>query len=178
MSADWTAINRVRAEFPAGFCRGLCVGSCYGPVEHSDAEHAQLVELGVTLPTPAGDPAGWARALDAPDYRCPALGADNRCTVYDDRPTVCREWGASELHPCPFGCVPDGGRIPPRRAWRLILRALAAGGVSLMGGTQTDVQAALAAARRGEPVPPMVRMIARYASTNVRRMSASRREAS
>jgi hypothetical protein len=45
------------------------------------------------------------------DYTCPAL-KDGRCSVYDVRPTLCRLWGVVEDMPCPWGCVPDGGRLP------------------------------------------------------------------
>ena len=37
-------------------------------------------------------------ALDKPlGLRCPHLGADNLCTVYDRRPEVCRSYAADEL---------------------------------------------------------------------------------
>lgn len=37
-------------------------------------------------------------ALDKPlGLRCPHLGADNLCTVYDRRPDVCRSYSADEL---------------------------------------------------------------------------------
>ena len=37
-------------------------------------------------------------ALDKPlGLRCPHLGADNLCTVYDRRPAVCRSYAADEL---------------------------------------------------------------------------------
>ncbi|WP_434383364.1 YkgJ family cysteine cluster protein [Melittangium boletus] len=37
-------------------------------------------------------------ALDKPlGLRCPHLGADNLCTVYDRRPQVCRDYAADEV---------------------------------------------------------------------------------
>ncbi len=37
-------------------------------------------------------------ALDKPlGLRCPHLGSDNLCTVYEDRPAVCRSYAADEL---------------------------------------------------------------------------------
>jgi hypothetical protein len=40
---------------------------------------------------------------------CPLL-VDNRCSMYDNRPLICRLWGIIREMPCPFGCAPD--RIP------------------------------------------------------------------
>lgn len=48
---------------------------------------------------------------------CPAL-VENRCTVYDVRPTICRLWGAGPGMACPWGCEPDVPLTPRERAWR------------------------------------------------------------
>jgi Fe-S-cluster containining protein len=34
----------------------------------------------------------WERVLPYVDGRCQFLGADDRCTIYDDRPQSCREF--------------------------------------------------------------------------------------
>lgn len=44
-------------------------------------------------------------------YTCPALTKDLRCGVYEIRPFVCRVWGASESLPCPWGCLPESGKL-------------------------------------------------------------------
>jgi hypothetical protein len=31
---------------------------------------------------------------------------EGRCAIYDDRPLVCRLWGAIPTMRCPFGCEP------------------------------------------------------------------------
>ena len=39
---------------------------------------------------------------------CPALDvAFGLCSVYPDRPTLCRLWGVVEKMRCPFGCEPE-----------------------------------------------------------------------
>lgn len=51
---------------------------------------------------------------------CPALTMLNRCGVYDDRPTICRLWGATAVLSCPYGCVPAGGHMSEREAHLLL----------------------------------------------------------
>lgn len=41
------------------------------------------------------------------DGTCPMLTADQRCSVYELRPLVCRLWGMSEQMPCAWGCTPS-----------------------------------------------------------------------
>jgi hypothetical protein len=102
-----SAAPRAWDRIPAMHCKGLCAESC-GPIEASTEERALLVERGVNLPS-VGQ-AMTAFFMDG-DYTCPAL-KDERCSVYDVRPTICRLWGAVEGMPCPHGCLPDGGRLP------------------------------------------------------------------
>ena len=44
-------------------------------------------------------------------YRCPALTNDGRWSVYEDRPSICRLWGAQQAMPCRHGCQPDAGLL-------------------------------------------------------------------
>lgn len=42
--------------------------------------------------------------------RCPYLGKDHRCAIYETRPFVCRIFGNTSAHTrliCPRGCGPD-----------------------------------------------------------------------
>jgi len=43
----------------------------------------------------------------AAEALCPFLGADFRCTVYADRPPICKVFGQDALHPC-YHLNPDG----------------------------------------------------------------------
>lgn len=97
------------AQVPELDCKGLCHTSC-GVIECSRREHERIIETsGVRIPTMMEfveiDRAGEMIV-------CPALGPDNRCTVYDVRPMICRLWGATVPMPCPYGCKPvDGGEL-------------------------------------------------------------------
>ncbi|HWE54176.1 MAG TPA: YkgJ family cysteine cluster protein [Acidimicrobiales bacterium] len=116
------SLDDVYRQIPAVACRGLCINSC-GPISMSKEEQARVRTRGVSIPT-------MAEAMEAmaggEDYYCPAL-ADGRCTVHDDRPTICRLWGATESMPCPHGCTPDDA-LTQADSYRLLRLAAEIGG--------------------------------------------------
>ncbi len=93
-------------QVPTVSCKGLCDDTC-GPIGMGHREWARIARAGVRLPSRAvADEAArrlWARGEN---YQCPAL-IDGRCSVYDQRPMVCRIWGVSEGLECPYGCADD-----------------------------------------------------------------------
>src|SRR5688572_3091327 len=84
------------AQVPQPNCKGLCSTSC-GAISMHPRERQRIRDLGVTIPH-------HQDALDTlihdGEYTCPAL-KDDRCTVYDDRPMICRLWGSVDGMPCP-----------------------------------------------------------------------------
>ena len=88
MEELWDRIPRVR-------CKGLCQDSC-GPIAMSMAEQERIRARGYDIPPMADALAALARGED---YYCPAL-VQGRCAVYEDRPTICRLWGATTSMPC------------------------------------------------------------------------------
>lgn len=108
---------------PDSGCIGACQEACTA-IGMSRAEHRMLNEV---LPGfPFSDEMSNNLQYD-PDYRCPAL-VEGRCTVYDVRPTVCRIWGSADSVPCPWGCVPRGGRLSEAEASSLFHISLDIGG--------------------------------------------------
>ena len=95
------SLDDVYARIPEVPCKGLCQDSC-GPIAMSVDEDARLRRLGVEVPSMVETVAAIERGED---YYCPAL-VDGSCAVYDDRPTICRLWGATTSMPCPHGCTP------------------------------------------------------------------------
>ena len=81
------------AELPKLACRGLCAESC-GPIALTPLEEQRIVEVAGSAPT------------FGPDLVCSML-VDERCSVYQVRPALCRLWGLVESMPCPWGCKPD-----------------------------------------------------------------------
>lgn len=90
---------------PMSSCKGLCSAACtdidMSELERQRIEHRHQVKI-------------KTRSLNVIQQhgqkKCRALKKDGRCGVYEDRPLICRAWGAIEAGPCPFGCVPDDGR--------------------------------------------------------------------
>lgn len=119
-------LAQLYAQIPAIGCKGLCHDTCVEQIDMSDTERGQLARKGVTIPPV---PPGALHGLAGPTG-CPALTADHRCSVYEDRPLICRIWGVAESLPCPHGCHAE--RImPDDEAFTLIRRSVQAG-----GGTQ------------------------------------------
>jgi Fe-S-cluster containining protein len=112
----------VYARIPDVQCKGLCADSC-GPIAMSCDEDRRLQELGVFIPSMVEG----VEAIDrGEDYWCPAL-RDRRCTVYEDRPTICRLWGATTTMPCPHGCTP-GNPMTQEESFELLALSRRAGG--------------------------------------------------
>ncbi|MDQ6837734.1 MAG: YkgJ family cysteine cluster protein [Actinomycetota bacterium] len=115
----------VYARIPEVHCKGLCEESC-GPIAMSNDEDHRLQELGVTIPSMVD---GVAAIERGEEYYCPAL-QDGRCRVYEDRPTICRLWGATTSMPCPHGCTPQDALSQPESFELLTLAGRAGGGMT------------------------------------------------
>lgn len=102
-------VDYVYAQIPDVGCKGLCQ-QCCDSIAMSATEQQRIRERhGRILPLAAGFPGG----------HCPALTAAGACSVYQDRPFICRLWGATEELRCPHGCVPADGFVPEDHAQRL-----------------------------------------------------------
>jgi Fe-S-cluster containining protein len=91
----------------------------------SKAENDRLREHGVEIPPMAEAVAKIERGQD---YHCPAL-KDGRCSVYEQRPTICRLWGATESMRCPHGCTPANALTQTQSHELLRLSAQVGGGM-------------------------------------------------
>jgi Fe-S-cluster containining protein len=92
----------------------------------SAAERRRIADRGVTIP-----PATEALEQILKGERtqdCPAL-VDGRCSVYEDRPLICRLWGAVESMPCVHGCEATPGLLMDAGAQALIMRSMKVGEV-------------------------------------------------
>lgn len=111
-------IEAIWARIPDAGCKGLCSDSC-GPIGMSDAERDRIARRhGVTIRHAETKPG---------TLNCPALDG-GRCSVYADRPAVCRSWGAVEALPCPHGCQPAAGRLTDAEAADVMRASLALDG--------------------------------------------------
>lgn len=128
-----TALDEIRRLYdalPDLDCKGLCWNSC-GPIDMSTAERERIVELGVEIPVFTEERSRrWAN--DERLY-CPALSFNANegrigCSIYEDRPMICRLWGMSEGDmSCPHGCVPLR-RLSLDEVWEFVMETYRRGG--------------------------------------------------
>lgn len=113
-------------------CKGICWNAC-GPIDMSDAERRRITELGVDIPVFTTERSRqWSN--NEPLY-CPALkfSPDDYpggvgCSVYDDRPLICRVWGVGEGDlACPHGCETTG-TLTYEDVCNLMMRSFEIGG--------------------------------------------------
>jgi hypothetical protein len=116
-------LAEIYARIPKIACKKLCAACC-GPVPAFPPELRAIAKH-----APNRNPPKKADRLT-----CPRLDmAFGTCTVYADRPTLCRLWGVVESMPCDHGCKPE--RVLTDAESREILqavRALANGVVDLI----------------------------------------------
>lgn len=106
---DEDAVRKLWDTVPPVQCRGLCVESC-GPVPMTAAE-ARII--------------GKPTTFNADTLTCSHLNPFGACSIYKDRPLVCRLWGATPAMQCPFGCKPT---MTAHAAQTLTVRMIRAGG--------------------------------------------------
>lgn len=95
-AAKVKALRAVWARIPQmADCRGLCADSCRSPFDASSLER-DLIRRRTGKALVPGDGC----------TSCSMLSAVGRCTVYGDRPTICRVFGTAPSLRCQHGCAP------------------------------------------------------------------------
>lgn len=84
-------LRELYKQVPQIPCKGLCQNSC-GPLACSDVEY-DVIEGRAGKPLTTDE-----------ELTCTMLSKSGHCTVYGDRPMICRLWGAVPKMPCPHGC--------------------------------------------------------------------------
>lgn len=99
-------------QVPPGIARMMVdhIAAHFSPAER-DALHGRL-EIAATAARDAADPTTLR-------HRCPLLGDDNRCTVYEVRPLSCRAFTSRSVARCNdvvFGAITDGSGVEQNAA--------------------------------------------------------------
>lgn len=102
------ALDALYDIVPEMACLGLCQHACTSPIDIVPTEVAILGDIGQVMAANNPKMIGL-RPKEVAAGACVALDGAGRCTVYADRPFMCRIWGAASFFACPFGCVPEGG---------------------------------------------------------------------
>lgn len=98
-------LNEAYAELPQIECKGLCVTTCtLIPLEAIELINIERATGRVPATTPVGD-YQMLMPVSSTDDRCPYLLMD-RCSIYEQRPTICRLYGVARGLQCPHGCQP------------------------------------------------------------------------
>jgi uncharacterized protein len=93
-------------KIPTFECKPGCHGCC-GLVPFTTSERDRVAAI---RPLDQWEPfvdGSWVPTAALTTMTCPFLGADG-CSIYEDRPIVCRLFGSVD-HPhmkCPMGCAP------------------------------------------------------------------------
>lgn len=82
-------------------CKGLCQ-ECCGPISFPKSIRDKYPELDL----PRNPVQVLLRVTMNGPYMCPFL-KDGKCQIYDERPAICRLWGASTELRCPHGCTDE-----------------------------------------------------------------------
>lgn len=119
--------EKIYGDIPQIECKGLCADAC-GPIDMHPWERLQIRRAGVRLPSNEAQRLEQFRD-EANHYTCPALSEDERCTVYEVRPTICRLWGTFDGLRCPYNCRVLNGRelMTDMQAMEILDRARVAG---------------------------------------------------
>lgn len=117
---------------PVVQCKGLCHGACCfidaSVRERERMEHAGGRRLTTIDARVEGGTRRDARGNLLARYRCSMLTTDGRCSVYEDRPMVCRLYGAAEGLECKFGCQPQRLLLTVPEAVELLVESMHVGG--------------------------------------------------
>ncbi len=89
-------LDDIYAKLPTIECKGKCQ-ECCGPIIMSGLE-SQRIQGATGLPL---------AIIDTETLRCPYLTDEGKCSVYDNRPMICRLWGLTPKMQCPHGCRPS-----------------------------------------------------------------------
>lgn len=96
-------LQALYARVPQIECQGLCADTCAG-IDMGPVEQRAMREAGAKVPRLVDVKLSFSRG-EVPDFTCPAL-VDSKCSIYENRPMICRIYYADSDRPCPHGCRP------------------------------------------------------------------------
>lgn len=107
--AEIAKLRALWASIPGVQCKGLCVDECtHVPIAPIEAYYLIEKYDAKIQPSRHAGPEVMIPTLGADHTRCQFLTVDDRCSIYDDRPQVCRQYGHPVLTlACKHGCTQD-----------------------------------------------------------------------
>lgn len=105
-SVKLKTVADVYAAIPSIACKGKCTQYC-GVIPLYPVESEKIQSAGHPVP------------LADANLTCTSL-EQGRCSIYSDRPLICRLFGVVPAMKCPHGCKPDRW-LTPKQVQRLML---------------------------------------------------------
>jgi Fe-S-cluster containining protein len=107
-------IDKLYSEIPELKCKGLCYDAC-GVIPLAPSENRRIEERTGENPS-----VKQVMLVQTGCYTCPQL-KDNKCSIYDIRPMICRLYGVVKKMQCRHGCRPKKF-LPERKSRKLLLK--------------------------------------------------------
>lgn len=118
------ANEKVRIPCITAIKRGMCKADCCGPIPFPASAYYQLKHLANVEPTVEvrSDDGNYVFPI-AEDLKCVFLDRQSyQCSIYDQRPDICRKYGLIEGLPCP--CFKMSGAVRSRAERREMRRRI------------------------------------------------------
>lgn len=96
-------VKKLWSKIPSIKCQRKCHATC-GVIIMSEAEKKMIIDRIGHDPFIEQYIAIYSKIPGC--LSCPLL-KDEKCSIYDIRPAVCRIYGAVKKMQCPHGCIPD-----------------------------------------------------------------------
>ena len=98
-------LKRIWEKVPEVHCKGYCYASCTNvPLLPAEADYIEQ-KFQVQLPTVMHQQGRQFETL-GPNFEPCRFLVENRCSIYQDRPLMCRAFGHNlTTLPCPHGCT-------------------------------------------------------------------------
>lgn len=105
-------LQKIYDELPDIDCKGHCHTSC-GPIAYGPSEERNIEDE------------HGQKGLPSPEFEltCNQLDSDKRCSIYNERPLLCRLYGLTKKLRCDYGCKPDEW-LSERKARKLMDRVI------------------------------------------------------
>lgn len=109
---EFEKLQDIYDEIPTLDCKGKCHESC-GPITYTQIEEERITSKGQDPPEPQSGTMTCSKLI-------PLV---KKCSIYEDRPLICRLFGVVEGMKCEHGCTPEGGYMSDQRAFQLMRKA-------------------------------------------------------
>lgn len=104
-------LKKIYKRLPNIQCKGLCHNQCT-VIKVSNIEREEICKKLNFDPFMTAKETGIdyfenVSRISPDKLKCPMLDVNNKCSIYENRPFICRVYGLSKRLKCEHGCIPD-----------------------------------------------------------------------